>query len=146
MLGKKNQVEIPAKMNPIFQTFFREYLEASESGSTEREREVIVWFSSEIQSLMNEGLQDVMKLKYESNRLKLIATEEMLVTFDTIENLNQKIYDITNEYMSNFVDCVINQKEEETALFQSKVASLGSELQKYSRRLLFQMRREIIEI
>src|SRR3954466_13851581 len=34
-LGKKNQVEIPAKMHPIFETYFREYLEASESGNSE---------------------------------------------------------------------------------------------------------------
>ncbi|WP_418357162.1 hypothetical protein ACNH6B_12590 [Shewanella basaltis] len=145
-LGKKNQVEIPAKMQPIFQTYFTEYLSASESGDSQRENEVIAWFSSEIQSLMNEGLKDVMKLKYESNRLKLIATDEMLVTFEAIENLNQQIFDITNEYMTNFTDIVINQKEKETALFQSKAASLGEELQKYSRQLLSQMRKEIIEI
>ncbi|MDG5900998.1 hypothetical protein AAEH72_11465 [Shewanella xiamenensis] len=145
-LGKKNQVEIPAKMQPIFQTYFTEYLSASESGDSQRVNEVITWFSSEIQSLMNEGLKDVMKLKYESNRLKLIATDEMLVTFEAIENLNQQIFDITNEYMTNFTDIVKNQKEEETALFQSKAASLGEELQKYSRQLLSQMRKEIIEI
>ncbi|MBW0297058.1 hypothetical protein B4P00_12545 [Shewanella xiamenensis] len=133
-------------MQPIFQTYFTEYLSASESGDSQRVNEVITWFSSEIQSLMNEGLKDVMKLKYESNRLKLIATDEMLVTFEAIENLNQQIFDITNEYMTNFTDIVKNQKEEETALFQSKAASLGEELQKYSRQLLSQMRKEIIEI
>ena len=145
-LGKKNQVEMPAKMQPIFQTYLKEYLDASESGDPQRENDVIAWLSSEIQSLMNEGLKDVMKLKYESNRLKLIASEEMLATFEAIENLNQEIFDVTNEYMSNFTDIVINQKEEETALFQSKAASLGEELQKQSRQLLSQMRNEIVEI
>jgi septum formation topological specificity factor MinE len=145
-LGKKNQVEIPAKMQPIFQTYFKEYLDASESGDTQRENEVIAWFGSEIQSLMNEGLKDVMKLKYESNRLKLIATDEMLVTFEAIEKLNQEIFDVTSEYMSNFTDIVINQKEDETARFQTKAASLGAELQKYSHQLLSQMRKEIVEI
>jgi hypothetical protein len=145
-LGKKNQVEIPTKMQPIIQTYFEEYLSASALGDTHRENEIIVWFSSEIQSLMNEGLKDVMKLKYESNRLKLIATDEMLVTFETIEKLNQEIFEITSEYMRNFTDIVVNKKEEETALFQSKAAALGSELQKCSKQLLSQMRNEIIGI
>ncbi|NVJ64517.1 MAG: hypothetical protein HWD84_09855 [Flavobacteriaceae bacterium] len=145
-LGKKNQVDVPEKMQPIIQTYFREYLSASESGDSQKESEVISWFSSEIQTLMNDGLKDVLRLKYESNRLKLIATDEMLVTFDAIEKLNQEIFDITNTYMSNFTDIVINQKEEETALFQSKASSLGSELQVYSQKLLSQMRKEIIEI
>lgn len=145
-LGKKNQVEMPARMQPIFDTYFKRSLEASESDNPEKEREAISWFSSEIQSLMNEGLQDVMKLKFESNRLKLIATEEMLVTFDTIEKLNQELFDITNEFMTNFIEIIMNQNEEETKIFQSRASTLGAELQKYSHQLLSQMRNEIIDI
>ena len=145
-LGKKNQVEMPARMQPILQTYFKEYMEATDAENPERMREAIEWLSSQVQALMNEGLQDVMKLKYESNRLKLIATDEMIDTFNKIEILNQEIFDLTNKYMSNFTDIVINQKEEETALFQSKAASLGVDLQKYSQQLLTQMRREINEI
>lgn len=143
-LSRKSQVEIPAKLQPIFQTYLRDYLSASESSDAQRENEAIGWLSSEIQLIMNEGLKDAMRLKYESNRLKLIATDEMLVTFEEIENLNQELFDITNDYMSNFTDIVRNGREKETALFQSKAASLGAELQKSSRQLLSQMRKEIL--
>ena len=42
---------------------------------------------------MQEGLKDVLILKSESNRLKLIATDEMLETFDRLEALTQESMD-----------------------------------------------------
>lgn len=99
--GKKNQIEIPARMQPIFDKYLQDYLAATNAGDKNREREVIGWFSSQISALMQEGLQDVLKIKYESNRLKLIATDEMLETFEKIETLTQESMDSTNEFMKN---------------------------------------------
>lgn len=87
-----------------------------------------------------------MKLKYESNRLKLIATDQMLTTFENIENLNQELFDITNTYMTQFTEIVMHQKTEETETFQREATRLGEELQTQSRKLLSQMRQEINEI
>lgn len=145
-LGKKNQVEIPSRMQPIFDKYFQDYLAASEATDEEQQRKAIGWLGSQISEIMQESLQDVMKLKYESNRLKLIATDQMLTTFENIEKLNQEIFDITNTYMSQFTEIVIHQKTEETELFQKKATRLGEELQTQSRKLLSQMRQEINEI
>ncbi|MEQ8258838.1 MAG: hypothetical protein RH947_00980 [Alcanivorax sp.] len=145
-LGKKNQVEIPSRMQPIFDKYFQDYLAASEAADEEQQRKAIGWLGSQVSEIMQESLQDVMKLKYESNRLKLIATDQMLTTFENIENLNQEIFDITSNYMSQFTEIVIHQKTEETELFQKEATRLGEELQTQSRKLLSQMRQEINEI
>lgn len=145
-LGKKNQVEIPSRLQPIFDKYFQNYLAASEAANEEQQRKAIGWLGSQVSEIMQESLQDVMKLKYESNRLKLIATDQMLTTFENIEKLNQEIFDITNAYMSQFTEIVIHQKTEETELFQKEATRLGEELQTQSRKLLSQMRQEINEI
>jgi len=144
--GKKNQFEMPNRMQPIFDKYMQDYLAATDAEDKKKEREVIGWFGSQISSLMQEGYQDIMKLKYESNRLKLIATDEMLETFDNIEELNQVLLDLTNEFMQNFTEIVINQQNERTEAFQSKAAELGNQIQEHSKKLLSQMRQEIIEI
>lgn len=144
--GKKNQVEMPARMQPIFERYLSEYMAATEAGDKQRERAAIEYLSSQTLSLMNEGLQDVTKLKYESNRLKLIATDEMLETFEKIESLNQEMFDITNKYMNDFTDIIMKQQTEKTELFQSTASRLGNEQQMYSKRLLQQMRQEINDI
>lgn len=133
-------------MQPIFDKYFQNYLAASDSGDNDRQREVVGWLGSQISAIMQESLQDVMKLKYESNRLKLIATDQMLNTFEKIEDLNQAVFNLTNSYMSQFTEIVIHQKSEETERFQRESAKLGEELQNQSRKLLSQMRKEINEI
>lgn len=144
--GKKNQVEIPERLQPIFDQYLQDYMAASDAGDKTKEREVIGWLSSQISGLMQEGLRDLTQLKYESNRLKLIATDEMLVTFDEIERLNQKLFELTTEYMNNFTEIFMYQQTEKAELFQERAKDLGEELQKQSQSLLLQMRREIIDI
>lgn len=119
--GRKNEIEMP-------------------------ERIVIGWLSSQISGLMQEGLKGVLILKSESNRLKLIATDEMLETFDRLEALTQESMDCTNEYMNNFTEIIFNQQNEKTEAFKVKAAELGAEIQKNSKELLNQMRRELSDI
>ena len=72
--GKKHQVDMPARIQPVFDKYLNDYLVATQNGDKNQEREVITWFSSKISSFMQEGLSDVLKLQSESNKLKLTAT------------------------------------------------------------------------
>ncbi|OBT08224.1 hypothetical protein A9267_10935 [Shewanella sp. UCD-FRSSP16_17] len=144
--GKKNQIEMPQRMQPIFDEYLQNYLAATEAGDKEKERQVIGWFSSQVSSLMQDSLKDVLKLKSESNRLKLIATDEMLETFDRIEQLTQETMDCSNDYMKNFTEIVLNQQNEKTEAFQLKAAKLANGIQEHSKTLLNQMRRELSDI
>ncbi len=144
--GKKNQTEMTGRMQAIYETYFRDYLAASDAGDQSKERDAIEWLSSQTLSLVNEGLEDITKLKYESNRLKLIATDEMIVTFEKIESLNQELFDLTSKYMTNFSDIIIHQKIEETERFQHEAERLAQDIKLNSRRLLEQMRSEINDI
>ena len=108
--GRKNEIEMPERMQPIFDEYLQHYLAAAEAEDKEQERIVIGWLSSQISGLMQEGLKDVLILKSESNRLKLIATDEMLETFDRLEALTQESMDCTNEYMNNFTEIILTNK------------------------------------
>jgi hypothetical protein len=144
--GEKNQIEMPERMQPIFDEYLQNYLAATEACDKEKERQVIGWFSSQISALMQEGLKEVLKLKRESNRLKLIATDEMLQTFDKLEQLTQESMDCTNEYMKNFTEIVFHQQHDKTEVFQKKAAELATEIQVQSKALMTQMRRELSDI
>ncbi|MEQ9209471.1 MAG: hypothetical protein RLN96_06470, partial [Pseudomonadales bacterium] len=47
-LGKKNQVEIPSRMQPIFDKYFQDYLAASEAADEEQQRKAIGWLGSQV--------------------------------------------------------------------------------------------------
>lgn len=144
--GKKNQTEMPGRIKPVFDEFFLNYLAATEMGNKEVERQVISKLSSQISLLMEEGLNDVLKLKSEANRLKLIATDEMLETFERLEQLTQESMDCSHEYMKSFTEIIILQQNEKTEEFQRKSAKLAAEIQAQSKTLLYQMRRELSDI
>lgn len=146
VFGKKNQIEMPERLQPIFDEYLQNYLSATDSGDKERERQVIGWFSSQISALMQEGLKDLLRLTSESNRLKLIATDDMLQTFDILERLTQESMDCTNEYMKNFTEIVFNQQNDRTEAFQKQAAKLATEIQAQSKTLLNQMRKELGDI
>ncbi|ASM54023.1 hypothetical protein PNIG_a1946 [Pseudoalteromonas nigrifaciens] len=48
--------------------------------------------------------------------------------------------------MNNFTEIIFNQQNEKTEAFKVKAAELGAEIQKNSKELLNQMRRELSDI
>ncbi|WP_022944639.1 hypothetical protein [Pseudoalteromonas ruthenica] len=144
--GKKYQTEMPERMQPIFDEYLRNYLAASEKGDQEEERQVISRLNSQLSILHQEGIKDVLKLKSESNRLKLIATDEMLETFDKLEQLTQESMECTNEYLKNFTDIIFLEQHEKSEAFKKKAAKLATDIQAQSTALMKQMRSELNDI
>jgi hypothetical protein len=65
--GKKHQVDLPVRMQPIFDKYFADYLTASKSGDKEKETEVISWFSSQIAYLMYGVAEDYYKIQAQTS-------------------------------------------------------------------------------
>lgn len=141
--GRKNQVDIPEKMQPIFNTYMKEYLDASDSGDKERQNAVITWFGDQISILMRDGLNDLLKLKSESNKLKLIATEDMLNTLAELETLTQRSMDLVNQYLSDFTKMTISNDHQATIEYVTKMKVVGQSIRNASDLLLLQMRSEL---
>jgi len=144
--GKKNQVDMPKRMQPIFEQYLKDFLAASELNDTEEKRKVLAWFSTKITELVQEGAKDFLRLKSESNKLKLIATDEMLITFNDLENLTQESMDTTNEFLKNFAEIFSNSEDQRGNNFQIKSAQLGEKMNQVSEKLLQQMRSELSDI
>ena len=144
--GKKHQVDMPARMQPIFDKYLSDYLAATESGDKEKEREIITWFSSQISALMQEGLEDVLKLQSESNRLKLTSTEEVITTFSELEGLTKASMDKANEFMGKFTEIVMTQNHELSQSYQTELQQLGALTQEKAQHLMRQMRSELNSI
>ncbi|ENB2089763.1 hypothetical protein [Vibrio alginolyticus] len=141
--GKKYQVDLPAKMQPIIDQYFNDYLAAAQVGDKEKEREVVCWFGSKISEVMRDGMEDLMKLQAESNKLKLTATDQMIETFARLEALNKASFDKSNEFMNRLLEIVLSQNNELSAKFLSELAALGVETQATAKELMELMRQEL---
>lgn len=141
--GRKHQVDLPARMRPIFDKYLNDYLAATESGEKQQEHRVITWFSSQVSALMQEGLDDVLKLQAESNRLKLTATDEMIDTFSELEALTKTSMDKAHEFMGQFTEIVLAQDHQHTEQYQTELKELGRQTQEMANKLMQQMRTEL---
>lgn len=144
--GKKHQVDLPAKMQPIFDKYFNDYLEAAQLGDKDKELEVLCWFGSEVSEVMRDSTEDLLKLQAESNKLKLTATDQMVETFARLEALTKASSDKSNEFMSKFLEIVLSQNNERSAKYQEELADLGKETQVVAKELMEQMRQELQKI
>jgi len=140
--GRKNQVDMPARMQPIFDKYLSDYLAATNTADKQKEHEAITWFSSQISTLIQEGSADALKLKAESNCLKLIATDEMLETFNELEMLTQQSMDTANEFIGKFIEIFMN-KQGDAQEYQARLTEIAARLQSTAQKLLMQMRSEI---
>ena len=141
--GKKHQVDLPAKMQPIFDKYFNDYLAAAQVGDKDKEREVLCWFGTQVSKVMRDSTEDLMKLQAESNKLKLTATDQMVETFARLEALTKASSDKSNEFMSKFLEIVLSQNNDLSAKLQEELASLGKETQAVAKELMEQMRQEL---
>ena len=144
--GRKHQVDLPSRMQPIFDKYMRDYLAASEMKDKEKEREVITWFGSQVSALMQEGLKEVLILQSESNRLKLTATDEMIETFNRLELLTKKSMDMTHDFMGRFTEIILSNNKDAINSFQLSAKEIGLAIKTEADNLLKQMRAELARI
>ncbi|WP_157781978.1 hypothetical protein [Vibrio splendidus] len=130
-------------MQPIFDEYLNDMVLAGQSQNKEMERETLVLFSNNISALMQEGSEDVQKLKSETNRIKMIATDEMIETFEELEVLTQESMDTAIEFVGKFLEIIINKQDDESQKYQAKLSDIGITIQQKSKKLLQQMRDEI---
>lgn len=144
--GKKQQVDIPRRMMPILAEFTKSYLNESDSENNTKQTETITKFSAAISSLMNEGMEQYLSLTSETSKLKLIASEELNILFEKLEDLYDSAFKLSNEFMGKFVELTVCGRQEEILKYQELMKHQGNEIKATAKYLMAQMRKELNEI
>jgi hypothetical protein len=88
-------------------------------------------------------MKEVMQLRHESNRIKLIATEDMLHTLESLESLTDQAMEHSNKFMNNFVVVISEQRQDLVEEYQTGATKLGEQIKSQTKLLMEQMRKEI---
>ena len=144
--GKRQQVDIVKRMQPIINKFMEDYLKSAECGDKKAETAAIITFSSQISDLTNEGMEQYLSLKSETNSLKLIASDDLAILFDELQESYDDAFNATQEFMSKFVKLTMENNEEEMQRSQKTITTLGNNIKQKAEKLMIQMRKELNEI
>ena len=123
-----------------------DYLKSTECGDKKAETAAIITFSSQISDLTNEGREQYLSLKSETNSLKLIASDDLAILFDELQESYDDAFNATQEFMSKFVKLTMENNEEEMQRSQKTITTLGNNIKQKAEKLMIQMRKELNEI
>ncbi len=88
-------------------------------------------------------MKEVIQLRHESNRIKLIATEDMLHTLESLESLTDQAMEHSNKFMNDFVVVISEQRQDSVEEYQTVATKLGEQIKSQTKLLMEQMRKEI---
>ncbi len=144
--GKRQQVDIPKRMQPIINEFMRNYLKAIDRGDKTAATESITNFGSKISDVTNEGMEQYLSLKSETNSLKLIASDELSLLFDELQQLYDSAFDSAQNFLSIFVELVIANRQAEIQKCIETFGIHGDNIKIAAKKLMNQMRKELNKI
>lgn len=144
--GKKNQVDMPRRMQPIINEYFTSYLEAQHNGDEEASRVAIIRFGEKVNTLLSEGYEDYMTIQTETHSLKLIATEQLAAIFDLLETQYGEAFKLSQQFMSEFVDMTTRGDNDKIQAYQKEMYEKGAATKTTADTLMCQMRLELQDI
>lgn len=144
--GKKHQVDMPRKMQPIINEYFSSYLEAQQKGDDEASRTAIICFSGKVNSLLAEGYEDYMTIQAETHSLKLIATEQLAEIFEQLEAKYAEGFKLSQNFMNEIVALIVRGDDKKIQEYQNELQEHGVVTKSTAEALMHQMRIELQEI
>jgi len=98
-----NNVKTQGKFLPIVEEFNRNYLNATSNGNKRNETNAITVFSKKIQKLMLDANQDLLRIKQETNIIRLIASDAVLQKLDLLTLAYDNSMEVSNKTMNYFL-------------------------------------------
>lgn len=134
----KNNVNIQEKFLPILEEFNRNYLNATFNNNKRNETNAITVFSKKIQKLMFDANQDLIRIKQETNTIRLIASKEIIQKLDLLTLAYDESMEVSNKTMNELPALMLANNQDKMKANQGEVETSG--------RIINQIRSEIIEL
>lgn len=140
----KQSIKIIENITPIINDFYSNFLSATDN--PKEQDKVYSLFMERIQSLMYENNTEFIRLKQETNTIKLIASNEVLYLLNELEETYNKMFDASNAIINISFSSVItdNQKGlQESKIFLEQTAQYAMTIKD---KLILQMRDDLSKI
>jgi len=141
-----SNTKIQEQMLPIIDEFNRNYLNAASRNNKKGETNATTVFSEKIQKLILDANKEQIRLKQETNTIRVIASDSILKTLDLLELEYDKIFEESSKLMKDLQVQMLTNDQEGMAKNQRKIQAIANVILKYKNDLICQMRIELNEI
>jgi uncharacterized protein YneF (UPF0154 family) len=129
---------------PIIAKFNEDFLNAN--GKKELETKAIVDFSDHISKMTFKANENLIKIKQETNTIKVIANEEILKIFSTMESYYDESLNLSTKLMNALSKMIIMKDDSEVNEAKLKLEEIGQKMNSLKEKLIQEVRKDLNEI
>jgi hypothetical protein len=131
---------------PILDEFNRNYLHAASQNNKKAETNAVTVMSKKIQKLTFDASQDLIKIKQETNTIRLIASDEILRKLDVLNLAYDKSMEVSNQMMSSLPSLMLTNNQEQMKADQREIEISAMVINRIRDQIIELMRAELNEI
>jgi hypothetical protein len=143
---RENNVKNQENLLPILEEFNRNYLLAASQNNKKSETNAVTVMSKKIQKLTFEASQDLIKIKQETNTIRLIASDEILNKLDVLILAYDKSMEASSKMMSSLPALMLANNQEQMKADQREIEISARVINNIKDQIIELMRRELNEI
>jgi len=144
--ARDNNVKNQENLMPILDEFNRNYLNAASQNNKKNETNAVTVMSKKIQKLTFDAAQDLMKIKQETNTIRLIASNEILQKLNLLNLAYDKSMEVSNKMMSSLPALMLTNDQEKIKKEQQEVEVSALVINQIKDQIIELMRSELNEI
>jgi hypothetical protein len=143
---RDNNVKNQENLMPILDEFNRNYLHAASQNNKKAETNAVTVMSKKIQKLTFDASQDLIKIKQETNTIRLIASDEILRKLDVLNLAYDKSMEVSNQMMSSLPSLMLTNNQEQMKADQREIEISAMVINRIRDQIIELMRAELNEI
>lgn len=140
---KENSSKAQEKMIPIVENFLNDFLIAQ---NQEEQFKAVTAMSTEMQKITFEASQDLIKIKQQTNTIRLIADQKIIEKLDILNLAFDKSIEDSNKTLSDLPALIINNDQIKIQENQKMLENSGMYVKKNSDELIALMREDLNKI
>jgi len=134
------------KLLPILEEFNKNYLNAASVNNKKNETKAVTVMSKKIQKLMFDANEDLIRIKQETNTIRLIASDKIIEKLNILELAYDKNMVKANKMMSDLPKLMLLNEQNKMSENQKEIEISGMVIQNIKNDIIELMREELDEI
>lgn len=143
---RDNNVKNQENLMQILDEFNRNYLHAASQNNKKNETNAVTVLSKKIQKLMFDTSQDLIKIKQETNTIRIIASDEILRKLDILNLAYDKSTETSNKMMRDLPALMMANNQEQIQQGQKDIEISAMVINSIKDDIIALMRTELNEI
>lgn len=139
----KNNIETQKKFLPILEEFNRNYLQSTSRQNKPAQTRAINVFQKKVQALMFESNEDLVRIKQETNTIRLLASEDVVEKLDLLTYAFEKSMEKSHHTMTNLISLLLLGDQETISKNQKEIERDAAVIDGVKRDTINLMRQEL---